>query len=77
VIPDGGLSHTEQQRPGDAPPAAVAAVMRDDELGHLSESPASVAASDGAPARRSRGSFVPVCIVLLVLVVIAIAIWVR
>ena len=73
-IPGTGLSYTEQQRLGDAP-ATLAAALPGDEPERASEPPASVAASDGAPASSSGGSHVLVYLVLLALAIIAIAIW--
>ena len=76
MIPDSGLdSYTEHQSIGDAPPATTAALVRGDELGHPPELPATVAISDGAPVPTGRGSYVLVCLVLLVLAILAIAIW--
>jgi uncharacterized protein DUF4236 len=73
-IPGTGLSYTEQQRIRDAP-ATLAAALPIDGPGRVSELPASVAATDGAPASSSGGLLALVLLALLVLAILAIAIW--
>jgi len=78
-LPGTGISYTEQQRFGAAPPAALAAAPREDELGHPSEIPAIVAGDSSAPATASAESHAMVWLALLVagaiVVVLAIATW--
>jgi hypothetical protein len=73
-LPGTGLSYTEEQRIGGIPPATAAAVMRGDELGHPSETPAIVAGDVSARPSSSGVSLALVLLALLVLAILAIAI---